>query len=125
MKFKDLIQSFVCRNESGIKFRQLTDGKHFIQLIYDKNDKLRDCEYVNQRDQIRQFLNKFKYELDRLITTTSNFTLESLDNKTLPINLIKWFNYHELKIMCKRRHDELLKQAIEERSNKTLKYSER
>ncbi|KAJ8980963.1 hypothetical protein NQ317_013415 [Molorchus minor] len=40
---------------SGIKFRQLTDGKHFIQLIYDEDDQLRDCEFGHQKDQIKSF----------------------------------------------------------------------
>lgn len=99
---------FVFRNESGIKFRQLTDGRHFIQLIYDINETIRDCEYINQRDQVHQFLNTFKYELGQLITT-SNFTVESLDNKSLPINIKRWFNYKELKVLCRKRHRDILK----------------
>lgn len=88
----------------------MTDGKHFIQLIYDLDDNIRDCEYINQRDQSKQFLKKFKTELGQLIsTTTSNFTVESLDNKTLPLDVKKWFNYNELKLLCKKNHRQLLK----------------
>lgn len=109
-----MINDFICfRNESGIKFRQLTDGRHFIQLIYDINETIRDCEYINQRDQVHQFLNTFKYELGQLITT-SNFTVESLDNKSLPININRWFNYNELKVLCKKRHRDILKRIRDE-----------
>lgn len=100
---------FYCsRNESGIKFRQLTDGKHFIQLIYDINDTIRDCEYISQRDQVHEFLKTFKHELGQLVTT-SNLTVESLDNKTLPVTIKKWFNYQHLRDLCQSNHELFLK----------------
>lgn len=54
------------------------------------------------------FLKKFKSELSGLVTT-SNITVESLDNKTLPSTVSAWFDYPKLKELCKKNHRDMLK----------------
>lgn len=97
----------LCRFQNEIKFRQLTDGKHLLQLIY-VNETIRDCEIVDQRDQARLFLNEFKHDLSQLVST-SNLTLDSLDNNTLPEDVNSWLDFKTLRKKCKHNHVELKK----------------
>ncbi|XP_072385797.1 uncharacterized protein [Diabrotica undecimpunctata] len=89
----------------GLKFRQLTRTNHFIQLIYDDDDQLIDCEFGHDQNQTKTFLSSFKRDLSNLITT-SNLTVESLDGKELPPAFL-WMNYTHLRDECKYRHREL------------------
>ncbi|XP_018568849.1 uncharacterized protein LOC108909097 isoform X3 [Anoplophora glabripennis] len=112
-------------NTDGIKFRQLTDGKHLIQLIYAGDNQLRDCEFGHQRDQVKSFLHNFKQDLSNLIAT-SNISVDPLDFKPLPEGL-SWMNYTNLREICKSRHRELKKIVREAavRDNEELLHSER
>lgn len=98
---------YIFRLQNKIKFRQLTNGKHLIQLIY-VNETIKDCDIVNQRDQVLSFLTQFRYDLSQLVTT-SNVTVDSLDNKTLPEDIDRWLDYALLRNSCKRSHIELKK----------------
>lgn len=113
------------RNTSGIRFRQLTDGKHLIQLIYGGDNQLRDCEFGHQRDQVKSFLYNFKQDLSNLIAT-SNISVDSLDSKPLPEGL-SWMNYTNLRQTCKSRHREIKKIVREAaiRDDEELLHSER
>ncbi|KAJ8946341.1 hypothetical protein NQ318_004231 [Aromia moschata] len=113
-----LLEILISRSQSGIKFRQLTDGKHLIQLIYDDDNQLRDCEFGHQKDQVKSFLSSFKRDLSNLIAT-SNITVESLDGKTLPEDL-HWMNYTKLREECRQKHWTMKKVArdVASRENK-------
>lgn len=91
---------FCFRSLSDIRFRQLVYKNHFIQLIYNDED-LRDCEILHQKKQIKKFLHTFKHNLSNLIST-SNVTIESLDNRPFPIDTFSWFNYSRLSDNCKK-----------------------
>ncbi|XP_050506396.1 uncharacterized protein LOC114335054 [Diabrotica virgifera virgifera] len=97
----------------GLKFRQLTRTNHFIQLIYDDDDQLIDCEFGHDQNQTKTFLSSFKRDLSNLITT-SNLTVESLDGKELPRAFL-WMNYSHLRDDCKHRHRELRQNIKKER----------
>ncbi|XP_017785071.1 PREDICTED: uncharacterized protein LOC108568467 isoform X2 [Nicrophorus vespilloides] len=93
---------------NGLRFRQLSDGRNFIQLIYDDSDTIRDCEYIRDRNETLKFLKAFKDDL-RLLVAQSNVTVDALDGKELPSFAASWFDYHKLKRLCERRHRELQK----------------
>ncbi|XP_044252994.1 uncharacterized protein LOC123003971 isoform X2 [Tribolium madens] len=99
------------RSLSDIKFRQVTNRHHLLQLIYNGED-LKDCEIVHQRDQVVKFLETFKSDLRNLIST-SNITIESLDNKKLPSEIAPWFNFTLLKSTCKKLHHRMKKEVLE------------
>ncbi|XP_064213497.1 uncharacterized protein LOC100141967 isoform X2 [Tribolium castaneum] len=98
------------RSLSDIKFRQLADRRHLLQLIYNGED-LKDCEIVHQRDQVLKFLETFKHDLRNLIST-SNITIESLDNKKLPTE-ITWFNFTLLANTCKQLHHRMKQEVLQ------------
>ncbi|XP_060521650.1 uncharacterized protein LOC132699139 isoform X2 [Cylas formicarius] len=106
-------------SNTGIHFRQLSDGKHLIQLIYDENNLLRDCEFGHQRAQVKSFLTNFKKDLNNLIST-SNISVISLDGKRLPEEYT-WLNYTRLREICHMKHLEIKTDADAMiRNNKTL-----
>ncbi|KAF5308042.1 hypothetical protein FQR65_LT06417 [Abscondita terminalis] len=98
------------KSKTKITFRQLTDGKNFIQLIYDDRDNILDCEYLHQKDEVEVFLVKLNEDIKR---STSNVTIETLDNRRLPENIRKWFNYSHLRNLCKKSHRRI-KKALQE-----------
>ncbi|GLV41833.1 Phospholipase A2 group III [Carabus blaptoides fortunei] len=93
---------------SGIKFRQLTDGKHFIQLIYDEDDVISDCEYLHEKQSVLSFLDSFRSDVN-LLTTMYNATIVALDRGHLPKDMRKWMNYKKLRDQCEKKHQELKK----------------
>lgn len=108
---------FCFRSLTDIKFRQLATRKHLLQLIYNDED-LKDCEIVHQRDQVTKFLQIFKNDLNNLIST-SNITIESLDNKKLPTEIIPWFNFTILKNKCEKLHHQMKNEILEIKNHKT------
>ncbi|XP_076249954.1 uncharacterized protein LOC143189433 [Rhynchophorus ferrugineus] len=92
---------------SSLYLRQLSDGKHFIQLIYSDNNRLKDCEFGHRKDQVKSFLESFKSDL-RNIITSNNVSLESLDNKILPKDF-RWMNYTLLRKECHKKHMQIKK----------------
>lgn len=100
-----LTTSFSSR--SGLKFRQLTNGRHLIQLIYASDNEVIDCEFSRDRQQTESFLFNFKQDLSDLIST-SNVSVESLDGRDLPPQL-HWMNYTQLRNVCRKRHQEIKK----------------
>ncbi|CAH2215962.1 jg22992 [Pararge aegeria aegeria] len=114
---------------SGLKLRQLSDGRHLVQLIYTPNGYLQDCEYVtaskSSRDFIKTLRKELKLALDeesyRILEKTprnfgdekyyrhfGNVTFRILKNgEKLPTDVARWFNYDRLKTECFERHEEL------------------
>ncbi|XP_046390078.1 uncharacterized protein LOC124158802 isoform X1 [Ischnura elegans] len=53
---------------TGPVYREVTDGAHFIQLIYGADGKtLADCDYVRKRKIANKFLNTFRSEVEDAI----------------------------------------------------------
>ncbi|CAG5037073.1 unnamed protein product [Parnassius apollo] len=112
----------------GIKLRQLTDGRHLIQVIYTSNGVIQDCEYLADGKTTRNFLKTLRKELklaldeqtykilekdtdiedERFYRHFGNMTLRLLkENEQLPPDIAEWLNYDRLKIECLERHEEL------------------
>ncbi|XP_039762301.1 uncharacterized protein LOC120635370 isoform X2 [Pararge aegeria] len=122
-------ETFVGADGSGLKLRQLSDGRHLVQLIYTPNGYLQDCEYVtaskSSRDFIKTLRKELKLALDeesyRILEKTprnfgderyyrhfGNVTFRILKNgEKLPTDVARWFNYDKLKTECFERHEEL------------------
>ncbi|CAH1129233.1 unnamed protein product [Ceutorhynchus assimilis] len=101
------------RSTNRLSFRQLSDGKHLIELIYDENESIVDCEFGHQKERVKSFLSNFKNELNRLVIS-ANITVNSLDNKKLPVTF-SWMNYSRLRKRCHKKHIEMKKDMMENR----------
>ncbi|XP_063371245.1 uncharacterized protein LOC134659515 isoform X2 [Cydia amplana] len=121
-------ETYVGANGSGLRLRQLTDGRHLVQVIYTPNGAIQDCEYITQAKYSRNFLKTLRKELklaleEQSIKLTqneitnedekyyrhfSNVTLRILRNgETLPIDVASWLDFDKLKLECLERHEEL------------------
>lgn len=110
----------------------MTDGSHFIQLIYsDDGATLRDCEYLRRHDVVQRFLDSFRIDVERARSASDpdyimdvdasednaldiyrNATFKVLQSKDqLPYEISNWLNYGELKEACKRNH-RLIKELV-------------
>ncbi|XP_075989397.1 uncharacterized protein LOC142985240 isoform X1 [Anticarsia gemmatalis] len=123
----------------GLKLRQLTDGRHLIQVIYSQNGAVQDCEYVTQERTARNFLKTLRNELksaldekiysiinkqpkldeeDKFYRRFGNVSFRILKNgESLPPDIASWMQYDKLKMECLRRHEELT--YMMENRNKT------
>lgn len=98
------IKSFLyCfRSSKRLSFRQLSDSKHIIELIYDENSALIDCEFGHQKDRVKTFLRSFRDDLKGLVNS-ANISLQPLDDRRLPPEY-GWLNYTELRKECHQTH---------------------
>ncbi|XP_050295848.1 uncharacterized protein LOC126735783 [Anthonomus grandis grandis] len=97
------------RASNQISFRQVSNGKSLIELIYgNENHTLIDCEFGHQKHRVKSFLRTFKKELTNLVNT-ANLTLRVMDGKPLPSEF-KWMNYSLLREKCHQRHLEIKKE---------------
>lgn len=78
-----------------------------IQLIYDANDQLVDCEFGHNRNRTKLFLINLQQELSNL--GSSNISVQSLDGISLPKEL-RWMNYSYLREICGKKHHEMKKE---------------
>lgn len=112
---------FCFSSGNRLTIRQLSDGKHLIQLVYGAKGELTDCEFGHQKNRVKTFLSSFRDDLKKLIVN-SNVSVESLDGKPLP-KQYGWLNYTLLRRQCHRRHLQM-KEALsldQEMINKTRK----
>lgn len=122
----------------GLKLRQLTDGRHLVQVIYSQNGDIQDCEYVTKGKSARNFLKTLRKELklaldeeiyrienkqpknfeaEKYYRHFGNVTFRILkDGDRLPPDISNWLDYDKLKTDCLKRHEEL--QYMMENKNK-------
>ncbi|XP_064075772.1 uncharacterized protein LOC113396869 isoform X2 [Vanessa tameamea] len=122
-------ETFVGVDGSGLKLRQLTDGRHLIQIIYTPNGAIQDCEYIKEGKSTRNFLKTLRKELKLALDEESyrlsekssnkfedekfyrhfgNVTFRILkDGENLPPDVADWLNYDRLKNECFERHEQL------------------
>jgi len=89
------------------------DDRHMIQLIYDVEENLIDCEYITDAESVSQFRQTFEEEFKRLSSISINSTVRYLSGLSdLPEELSELSNYLKLKKQaeqkvdyCCRRHD--------------------
>lgn len=111
---------FVCfSHHHGVKFRQVSNGKQLLQLIYDENDDLKDCDIVHEPHEVLTFLNAFQKDVHNLVTT-SNLTIHRLDSRPLPRGIKTWFRYAKLRKLCKKKQLSV-KNKIRERKWEEIK----
>ncbi|KAM3956848.1 uncharacterized protein ACR2FA_009155, partial [Aphomia sociella] len=113
----------------GLKLRQLTDGRHLLQVIYAPNGAIQDCEVITQGRSARNFLKTLRKELklaldeesyrilqkdsrnldnEKFFRHFNNMTVKILKNgQKLPSDVAEWLNYDRLKIECLERHKEM------------------
>ncbi|XP_077290426.1 uncharacterized protein LOC143914189 isoform X2 [Arctopsyche grandis] len=56
-------ETSVVTNGTGLVLRQFTDGRHFMQTILMADGNLQDCEYVDQKSAIKDFIRIFRKEI--------------------------------------------------------------
>lgn len=117
------VGSFLCRE--SVKLRQVTDGIHFIQLIYGADNDIRDCEFLRQKKIVQDFLDTFRKDVESAkissnsdysetegktgnIYSFRNVTFQILDSGVpLPSDISEWLNFEDLKHRCKENHREM------------------
>ncbi|XP_071038008.1 uncharacterized protein [Parasteatoda tepidariorum] len=87
---------------------QVTDGRHFIQLIYDSGWDLRDCEYIKSGKSVDEFYNYFATDtscpqqtLNASIVRDDSFLLSKPDVT----------DYNSLRKQCKGLHKQIRQMA--------------
>lgn len=105
----------VCLNamsREGAILRQMTDGHHLIQLIYDASESLTDCEYVSDAETVERFQQTLADEYLRLSAISFNNTIRYVDSSSeLPRDLAKMSDYSRLKKRCRVLHKKMRKEA--------------
>ncbi|XP_026725629.1 uncharacterized protein LOC113492354 isoform X3 [Trichoplusia ni] len=131
-------ETYVGADGVGLKLRQLTDGRHLVQVIYNQNGAIQDCEYVTQGKSARNFLKTLRKELklaldeeiyrivnnqpknmenEKFFRHFGNVSFRILNNgERLPPDISSWLDYDNLKMECLKRHKEL--QFMMENKNK-------
>ncbi|XP_073964058.1 uncharacterized protein isoform X3 [Choristoneura fumiferana] len=122
-------ETYVGTDGSGLKLRQLTDGRHLVQIIYSPNGAIQDCEYITQTKSARNFLKTLRKEL-KLALDEQSFKLQRNENtnideekfyrhysnvtfrilksdERLPLDIASWLDFDKLKMECLERHEEL------------------
>lgn len=123
-------ETYVGADGLGLKLRQLTDGRHLVQVIYTQDGQIQDCEFISQGKSARNFLKTLRKELklaldeeiyriankqqqnsvedEKFYRHFGNVTFRIIKHgDRLPPNISKWFDYDKLKMECLKRHEEL------------------
>ncbi|XP_052125527.1 group 3 secretory phospholipase A2 [Frankliniella occidentalis] len=97
-----------------LHLRQVTDGRHFVQLIYSGEDELRDCEYVTHAPTVHAFLDTFRHDMEAVRhggggdAGARNVTVRVLgDDEALPDDLAAWLDYPRLREACEENHNQI------------------
>lgn len=94
----------------------MADGRHLIQLIYDADEKLLDCEYLMDSESSDRFQRTMVDEFDVLKSLKSESDGEDFVNSTvrtigsaseLPTELAKLVDYVGLKKQCRKLHQRI------------------
>lgn len=113
--------------------RQLTDGVNFIQMIYNANLELQDCEFLKEQNHVDDFLTTFKQDVEKAqnfdvfddedheedegdieryfgndLNELRNVSFEVVGER-LPKDLEEWMDFGKLKTECKVNHQFLKK----------------
>lgn len=101
----------------------MTDGRHLIQLIYDANQSLLDCEYDTDDESVRQFQKNLEAEYRKLSSISLNTKVRVIENRSdLPEDLARLAVYHHLKTECRRLHNRMRKAARRSRNHSSNRY---
>lgn len=81
-------------DREALMLHQITDGTHFMQLIYGTGKTLLDCEYVKEPDAAADFVREFWQE-----EQGKNHTVNTLTRKYASM-----VNFGRLKHACHKNH---------------------
>lgn len=115
-------------DHKGLRLVRITDGRHFLQSIYDKEGSLMDCEYVRDENSVNKFLEEMKPDLklarnlQRIYSDrVDSFPTIDIDdglNKTILLRerdvteeLRKLSNYDAQRKECKTLHQKMKRMA--------------
>lgn len=101
----------------GIRLLQITDGRHFVQAIYDADYNLKDCEYVRDKGTVAEFLDGFEPDFKQArklrqseqsdgdqTSTRANDTVVLLKRGQVKGELRRLIDYKTVRSECKTLH---------------------
>lgn len=98
--------------KEGAVLRQMTDGRHLIQLIYDADLSLQDCEYITDMETAIAFQQKLTTEYQQLSSIGRNTTIRIIEKRSdLPEDLARSAVYRRMKAECRQLHSRMRKAA--------------
>nr|CAH0106101.1 unnamed protein product [Daphnia galeata] len=98
--------------KEGAVLRQLSDGRHLIQLIYDADQSLQDCEYITDIESATRFQETLAAEYRQLSNISLNTSIRIIERRSdLPQDLARLAVYRRMKIECRQLHSRMRKAA--------------
>ncbi|XP_057376206.1 uncharacterized protein LOC130697297 [Daphnia carinata] len=109
---KETAAVFTLNGTKGAVLRQMTDGHHLIQLIYDADLSLQDCEYITDTETAMAFQEKLTNEYRQLSSICHNTTIRIIEKRSdLPEDLARSAVYRRMKAECRQLHSRMRKAA--------------
>ncbi|XP_046640418.1 group 3 secretory phospholipase A2-like isoform X2 [Daphnia pulicaria] len=107
--------------KEGAVLRQLSDGRHLIQLIYDADQSLQDCEYITDIEMATGFQEKLAAEYRQLSAISLNTSIRIIERRSdLPEDLARLAVYRRMKIECRQLHSRMRKAARQSENPSTV-----
>ena len=104
-------------NREGAILRQMTDGRHLIQMIYNADQSLQDCEYITDEETANRFLENLASEYRQLSSISLNTQIRFIESRSeLPEDLARLSVYHQLKMECRQLHRQVRKAVRQSRN---------
>ncbi|XP_046450012.1 group 3 secretory phospholipase A2-like isoform X1 [Daphnia pulex] len=108
--------------KEGAVLRQLSDGRHLIQLIYDADQSLQDCEYITDIEMATGFQEKLAAEYRQLSAISLNTSIRIIESRSdLPEDLARLAVYRRMKIECRQLHSRMRKAARQSENPSTVR----
>lgn len=100
----------------------MTDGRHMIQLIYDANQSLQDCEYITDVETASRFQENLAAEFRQLSSISLNTRVRFIESRSeLPEDLARLAVYHKLKADCRQLHSRMRKAVRQSRNHSSTR----
>lgn len=100
----------------------MTDGRHMIQLIYDADQSLQDCEYITDVETASRFQENLATEYRQLSSISLNTRVRFIENRSqLPEDLAQLAVYHKLKADCRLLHSRMRKAVRQSRNHSSTR----
>ena len=107
----------------GAVLRQLSDGRHLIQLIYDADQSLQDCEYITDIESATRFQETLAAEYRQLSNISLNTSIRIIERRSdLPEDLARLAVYRRMKIECRQLHSRMRKAARQSENPSSVRY---
>lgn len=104
----------------------MTDGRHLIQLIYDADLSLQDCEYITDTETAIAFQEKLTAEYRQLSSLGHNTTIRIIEKRSdLPKDLAWSAVYQRMKAECRQLHSRIRTAAHQSDDQSSVRYERR